>query len=87
VLGASQFAERPAERRLLAIAAGGLVLLMGSAQLLVATADSDLATARGSYLLLGVIGLALAGGATQAMGRLKRSPADRSHVAERSAVR
>jgi hypothetical protein len=34
-----------------------------------------------------VIGLALVAGATQTMGRLKRSPANRSQVAERSAVR
>jgi hypothetical protein len=87
LLGASQFAERPTERLLLAIAAGGLVLLIGAAQLLVATADSGLLTARGNYLLLGTIGLALVGGATHVMGRIKRSPADRSHFAERSAVR
>jgi hypothetical protein len=80
-------AERGADRLALTIAVGGLALLVGAAQLLLATTDTDLTAARVSYLLLGAVGLALLGGATRSMGTSRRSPADRSHSGERSALR
>lgn len=87
VLASRPLAERGADRLALTIAAGGLALLVGAAQLLLASVDSDPVSARASYLLLGAVGLALLGGATRSMGAAPRPPADRSSLAERSALR